>query len=278
VLRRPGPPLLAALASLVALAVTGLMFHLWPAADRNEVLAMQGFVGLKRPRIDLLADHLAHLVDPGAYALFGLTLVVVAVARGRLRIAAAIPVVLIGAGATTEILKHVLTPRVSEWVGLGYPMQAGWPSGHATAAMALALCAVIAVPARLRRTTAALGGAFAIAIGYALMVLAWHFPADIVGGYFVAAAWALAAVGVLNALERRWPMETTARTADGAWDRLGPPAVAATGAGAAFAVFLLRPHDVVAYAMTNTTFVAGALAIAALALVLAGGVARGTRP
>jgi membrane-associated phospholipid phosphatase len=277
VLRRPGPPLLAAFGCLNALALTGLLFHLSYTANQHEQAAMEGFVGLKRPRVETLADHLVHLVDPLPFALAGLALIAIALARGRWRVALAVPIILVGAGATTEALKFLITPRVSDWLGVGHPVTASWPSGHATAAMALALCAVLAAPAVRRRTVAAVGGGFAIAIGYALMVLAWHFPADIVGGYLVAAAWALVAVAGMNGLERRWPSRPPAQALSGATDWLGPLAVATVGAGAGAAFVATRPEAVVAYAQAHTTFVAGAVAIAALALVLASSMARGVR-
>ena len=63
---------------------------------------------------------------------------------------------------------------------------ASWPSGHATAAMSFALCAVLAAPARLRPLVAAVGAAFAVAVCYSFLALAWHYPSDVLGGFLVA--------------------------------------------------------------------------------------------
>ena len=41
---------------------------------------------------------------------------------------------------------------------------------------------------------AAVGAVFALAVGVALLVLAWHMPSDVVGGYLLATFWA--ALGV----------------------------------------------------------------------------------
>jgi membrane-associated phospholipid phosphatase len=76
---------------------------------------------------------------------------------------------------------------------------ASWPSGHSTAAAALVLCAVLVSPARLRPLVAVLGGLFALAVGCALLILAWHMPSDVLGGYFLAALWVALAVAVLRA-------------------------------------------------------------------------------
>src|SRR5205823_3282886 len=129
-------------------------------------------------------------------------LVVVGLIRRRRRLALIVPVVLIAAPATSEVLKHLLaTPRgslISDGHGVA---AASWPSGHATAAMTLALCAVLVAPPRLRPLAAAAGGLFTIIVSYALLVFVWHFPSDVIGGLLVAATYTLLAVAVL----RRWP-------------------------------------------------------------------------
>ena len=106
---------------------------------------------------------------------------------------------------TAETLKPLLAhPRVhlATTVHIG---PASWPSGHSTAALALAFSAVLVAPARLRPVVAAVGAAFALAVGCALLILAWHMPSDVLGGYLVATLWAALAVAGLRAAERRWP-------------------------------------------------------------------------
>jgi membrane-associated phospholipid phosphatase len=58
----------------------------------------------------------------------------------------------------------------------------------------------VAPPAR-RRLVAMLGAAFSAAVGVALLVLAWHMPSDVVGGYLLATFWAALALAVLRASE-----------------------------------------------------------------------------
>ena len=81
--------------------------------------------------------------------------------------------------------------------------EASWPSGHSTAAAALVLCAVLVSPARLRPLVAALGGMFALAVGCSLLILAWHMPSDVLGGYLLAALWVALAVAGLRVRARR---------------------------------------------------------------------------
>jgi hypothetical protein len=135
--------------------------------------------------------------------------------------------------------------------------------------MTMALCAVLVSPARLRPTVAALGGAFAIAVAYAILTLAWHFPSDVFGGYLVAATYVLVALSVLAAAERRWPTRASRDAARRPADLLPALAIAVAAAGAAGGLALTRPHALIGYAAEHTTFVAGAVAIAILASVLA---------
>jgi membrane-associated phospholipid phosphatase len=89
------------------------------------------------------------------------------------------------------------------WVGDNWVKAASWPSGHATAAMALALCAVLVAPRRLRPTVAALGAMFVAGVGLSLLILAWHLPSDVLGGYLVGMLWVALAVAGLRAADAR---------------------------------------------------------------------------
>ena len=89
------------------------------------------------------------------------------------------------------------------------------------------------------------------------------------GGFLVAAVWALVWIAALSIYEyrRRFavsesPVQFTLSQA------LGPPAVLAFGALALVAVTMVaRPHAVTDYAQAHTVFVVGAAAIAALGLL-----------
>lgn len=277
-LRGPRIPLIAALTSAVALALTGMLAYLVPVAHERDEVTLEGFQQLNRPRLTPVLDHIAHLADPAPYALLGLTLIAIAAIRRRPRVAAAILVLLVATGATTQTLKQLLAhPRYSEWLGEGQIAAASWPSGHATASMTLALCAILAVPARLRPAAAGVGASFAIAVSYAILSLGWHFPSDVVGGFLCAAMWTSAAVAALLAAEARWP--TRARL-----DPTPPGAEALTGvvfgsaaAAATALVALARPEQLTRFAEDHTSFLAFAGGIAALATILAAGLARTVR-
>jgi len=258
------------------LVVTGLLAYESPVFKAHDAATLQGFEGLARPRLTPALDRIAHLADPAPFALIGLALIIVAIARGRARVGLAIAIVLPAAAVTTESLKHVLAhPRLAEWLGADQIGAASWPSGHATAAMALALCGVIAVPGRFRPLAATVGGLFAIAVSYAILALGWHFPSDVIGGFFVAGMWTALAVAAVRAADARWRparRETAAPSPRRGTVVGAVPALIVAGVGAlalAVAIAVGRPHAIATYASDHPSFMLGAAAIAALAALLA---------
>jgi membrane-associated phospholipid phosphatase len=266
--RSPKIALQAALVCVAGLGVTLVLAYFAPPFGGRDAATLQGFVDLNRPRLAPLLSHVAHLADPAPYGLIGLALVLIALARRRGRIGLAIVVVLTCSSVTTELLKPLLShPRPQEWLGKGQIAAASWPSGHATAAMALALCAVLAVPARWRPAAATAGGLFALAVAYAILVLAWHFPSDVIGGFLVAGLWtalALAAVARLDELRppRAEPVRRSPLAASAPGLLVG---AALLGAGL---IALDHPRALATYAHEHHAFVLGAATIAALAALL----------
>jgi len=117
-------------------------------------------------------------------------------------VALAVGLVLGLAPLTAETLKPLLA-HPHALVGGSWVAAASWPSGHATAATALALCAVLVAPQGLRPTIAVLGAIFAASVGFSLLLLAWHLPSDVVGGYLVGTLWMALAVAGLRTAEAR---------------------------------------------------------------------------
>jgi membrane-associated phospholipid phosphatase len=261
----------------LAIALTVAAGALWLAAFRTltgariDATIMTGFVGLGGPRVDRLADAVAHLADPTPFALATVAIVTAALVRLRPWLAVMTGVVLIGANATTQALK-VLTaePRLASAMTGGYVDAASWPSGHATAAMTMALCAAVVVPSRWRPFVLALGGVLTIAVGYSVLVLEWHLPSDVLGAFCVASVWSLLGITAATTLERRRararPLELQAA--------LGPAAAAGVAVAAGLAAAALaRPDAALAYAVANTTFVVGAAAIGSAVLAATAAIA-----
>jgi membrane-associated phospholipid phosphatase len=249
-----------------------LAFHVGFAA-RADVSVLNGFIGLSHGHTRELANRIARLCSPDPYVYLAAVPVLVALLRRRPLVALAIIAILIGANATTELLKPLLAAnRPAPPPNTLFPVARGsWPSGHATAAMSLALCCVIAVPARMRPWIAALGAVFAVAVSYSFLSLAWHYPSDVCGGFLIATAWTLLGVAALfKVYDRREPATESRRSRIPLAAALEPP-VAAVGAALALVaiVVVARPHAVVQYARFHKGFVIGAIVIAALGLAIA---------
>jgi membrane-associated phospholipid phosphatase len=261
--RRQLAPLMAAGACALGLIVVGWLALDVPAAQDRDVAILHGFTGLDRPSVSGGLVVVGRIVDPLPYALAGLACLGVAIARGRTRRAFAVGAVVVATGVTTQALKHLFAEqRFAPWLGFDQIDAASWPSGHATAVMTLALCAVIVAPPAWRGLVALLGGACAIGVAYATLALTWHYPSDVLAGFLVAGFWVSIAVAVLQRVEPEVADEPGALP----WRAL--VASGALGALAAVALVLAASEDVAQYATWRTTLVAGALTIAALALAL----------
>lgn len=268
--------LIGAGACAALLLVTWYAAHYVGVVKRVDVSILGGFAELHRPILDRLTSFVAQLCNPHPYVVLAAVPVLVALARGRPRVAIAIGLILLGANASTELLKPLLAaPRDTVW--RSPIINASWPSGHATAAMSLALCAVFAAPQRWRPMVVAAMSGFAIAVCYSFLELGWHYPSDVLGGFLVATTWTLLGAAALSLYEARRPSQIRTTTAERPALSLGQaltPAVALLLGAAVLVgvVALARPHAVLDYARVHETFVIGAAGIAAAGVTLASGV------
>jgi membrane-associated phospholipid phosphatase len=270
--------LLGAATGVVALVLVWYVSHYTGAGKHADVSILGGFADLTRPRLDRLTNFIARLCSPSPYVYLAAVPVLAALVRRRPRVAVMIAVVLLCANETTELLKPLLAvPR--DPGPFGALDNATWPSGHATAAMSLALCSVIAAPARWRPAVAASMAAFAIAVSYSFLELAWHYPSDVLGGFLVAATWTLLGVAGLSVFESRraggLPEVIPARGPSfSVGEALAPAGVVmAVAAVLAGLVVLTHPHEVLGYVRDHEAFVIGATAIGALGMLLASSLA-----
>jgi membrane-associated phospholipid phosphatase len=256
---------------LAAAAGTVLFLLIWFAAFHLGIVkradqSIFGWFASMHHGAYAAANRVARLCDLKHYVLIAAVPVLIALARGRPLVAVAIATVLIGANVTTQLVKPVFAhPRPSMVLGGVLPSASSWPSGHATAAMSLALVSVLAAPSRLRPLVAALGAIFAAAVSYALLTLRWHYASDVFGGFLVAGVWALLAAGFLAAFDAERPVALRAAVTPAVVALLGALALVA-------AVAVARPDAILVHALTHATFAVGAASIAAVALALTTGV------
>jgi membrane-associated phospholipid phosphatase len=206
--QRPGAGGALGVAALcvLGLAAVWAFAQFVPAVRLRDAAALRDFTTLSHPSVDAVANFLIGLLDPLLFTIWGFALVAIALARGRPRVAAAVALVMALAPLSAEVLKPLLAHPHAQ-AGAVRIGAASWPSGHSTAAVMLVLSAVLVAPARMRPLVATLGGVYALAVGCALLIRAWHMPSDVLGGYLLATLWMAIAVAALRAADRRWPAD-----------------------------------------------------------------------
>jgi membrane-associated phospholipid phosphatase len=196
--------LLAAGAFAAAAAVVWAVAFHTTAGARADATVLARFLELNAPETDRLATRIAALADPVPVAVFMVAIAGAALLRRRVRLALAATAALVGANVSTQALKvWTAEPRPVDSPPGAHVAAQSWPSGHVTAAAALALCIVVVAPSRLRPHAAILAGAFALGVACSVLVLGWHLPSDALGGICVAAAWTLASVASARLPRRR---------------------------------------------------------------------------
>ena len=118
-----------------------------------------------------------------------------------------------GTAVVVQLLKIVLE-RSRFQAGPGdpffwHPVAKSFPSGNSAGALAIALAFLCVVPRPWRPLIATIGAAFTLAVSVGLLVLDYHYPSDVLGGWLVALGWCFALV----ALQRRRCVAVTASAA-----------------------------------------------------------------
>lgn len=263
-------PLLAAGGCVVAFVLLVVAAYSWGPAEQLDAKTLTGLGQLGNRGQAELPHAFAHSVDPLSLLFVLGVLCVAGLAWGRPRRVVAAVAVVAGANITTQVLKVALAhPRVQP--ELRDAMEAAaLPSGHATAAMSLAVAAILIAPRPLRIPAAVAGALFALAQGVAIVVLAWHYPSDVFAGYLIATGFGFAALAGLRASEVRWPQGADSTTEAGTGAVRSASAVGfAALAGVLLAVASARADDLVVYLRDHTLGMAAALMIAMAAASLA---------
>ncbi len=191
-------PLIGAIACLLALVPLAIAaYKIGPTSRLDNTLLLR----MARPESSPLygPSEIVRLLGelPVVVLLVG-ALVVLGNQAGRRREALAGAAVVIGAGATTQILKHVFAYPRFENVWWTTSHELAFPSGHTTAVASLSIALVLVVPQAHRLSAAAVGVLATGAVAIAVMLLGWHYPSDVLGGLLVASAWGLGAVAYLR--------------------------------------------------------------------------------
>jgi membrane-associated phospholipid phosphatase len=260
-------------AAAAAVAIFALMvgaYYVGPVSTWDGA-ALDGLSSLAHhARVLRAADAMAHSADPAVVIAALAGLCAIAVSQGRAQRAIAAALLVGGAGLCTMIFKVAAAhPRVHPALGDHQLGSTAFPSGHATAAMSLALAAVMIARGRWRLGAAIAGGVYAVGVAIALVVMRWHYPSDVIAGLLVATA-----VGMLVLAGLRFAADRGRRRVPKPWFSARSSGVRAVEAlvgllalGAA-GVAALRPHQLGSFAVAHTAGTAAAVAIAAAAVGL----------
>ena len=275
----------------VAVAFLILVAVAYGSADARSLDArsLHGFIDLQRPGVEYRINRIAMLCNPAPVGIMGALLAGVALVRGRPRLSIAVIALLAATSVSSQLLKAMLAyPRYDGVVDGAHVSAAAFPSGHATAAMSLALALLLVAPPRARPFAAVLGMAFSLTIAFCIVTLGWHFPSDVVGGFLLATGWALVIAAGLRSANERWPEHAGRTRATVALQR-GVDGIATFGTAALVLLLVVtgvivvatlvvtRPSDLVDFADEHTALVAVGGAIAFAAAVLLGGVTAALR-
>ena len=197
-------PLGVACVCVIALALIWVAAAHVPAVRSRDAIALHELTLLNRPVVESVGRFILNLLEPLLFVIWGAALVFAALARDRPRLAVAVVAVLGLGPLSAEILKPLVSFTHDSVGGVGIG-PASWPSGHSTAAVVLVLCVIAVAPGRIRVPVAIAGVAYVAAVSIALLVLAWHMPSDVVGGYFLGLLWGALALLGLRVADRVWP-------------------------------------------------------------------------
>jgi membrane-associated phospholipid phosphatase len=192
-------PLLAALAcaaALIPVAVAAYSSGPVRRLDYRLIIDLHREAGA----IHALASALANFGSLVPLLLMLAAVCAIGLRLGRRREVLAAVVLVAGANVTTQLLKTVLEHVRNRALEHGFelPWPNSFPSGHTTAAASIAVALVIVAPAAHRLLAAAVGAGLAAGVGCSVVILGWHYPSDVLGGFLVVGAWGFAALAWLR--------------------------------------------------------------------------------
>ena len=166
------------------------------SGQRIDDAALRGRV-VEHHKTAARSDRLLRTISVGSLAFVGISLVGIALVRGRWSLAAAVAAVIAGSNLTTQLYKqaierpHLLTGAINP-----IPFNT-LPSGHSTVAASLAAALVLVVPVRLRPLAATLGALYACGIAAMTLAAGWHRPSDAVSAFAVVGIWTFGMSAIL---------------------------------------------------------------------------------
>ncbi len=182
---------------LFAGLATAVSLNLTLGFDRAILLSLRNSANLARPGPEWLAETMRDITSLGsvvAVLIFAVTISGYWLLNGDPRAAALLLGSAIGALVLNEILKLAIDrPRPDAVLQAARVFSSGFPSGHATLSSTTYFLTALLLEHRAREWTRvwlmAAATLVVLAIGFSRIYLGLHYPADILGGWCVGAAW-----------------------------------------------------------------------------------------
>jgi membrane-associated phospholipid phosphatase len=197
--RNPMAGLLACTAGFAVVLALGYWVGPFPAWDKGLLLAVRSSPGTFANDVAFAVER---LVSPLAQVGWAVLAALLALRLHRPRRALAAVAEIAGTAVLVQLLKIALEhPRFQPGPDdpfFWHPVAKAFPSGNSAGALAIALAFLLVVPRPLRSATAAIGAAFTLAVSVGLLVLDYHYPSDILGGWLVALGCCFALVALLQ--------------------------------------------------------------------------------
>jgi membrane-associated phospholipid phosphatase len=192
---RPGLLFVPFAVALLAAAAVGAIYEAFVRTSLGQTVdtvAMRG-ADVHHPKVVQVLDRTLNGTTLVSLVLVCLAAAAIGVLRKRVDLALGATLLVIGANASTQLLKTQLSrPHLDD-----FPGPNSFPSGHTAAAASVAFALVMVLPAAIRGTVALIGAGYVTVIAVATVWAAWHRPSDTVAALLVVLAWgALAVFGI----------------------------------------------------------------------------------
>ena len=179
------------------LIATYVVFVQTATGQRIENAALRGADQVAGADVSTADSALAGITVSSLAAVSAL-LVLVALLRRNLPLAAAVSVLIVGSSVISQVLKRFVLPRPELVPVTGDYTQNSFPSGHTTIAMSVLFALLLVVPYRFRGVAVFVGAHYAVAIGAQTITAKWHRLSDTLGADLVALMMACLVVAWLN--------------------------------------------------------------------------------
>jgi membrane-associated phospholipid phosphatase len=193
--------LVLAAAQIAALVQVWRFFVQTEHGQQLDWVALAGN-SIGQERIDDLVDRVLNAMSIASLAVATAVIGFIALIRGRRGLALMTILLVIGANATTQVLKAGIDRPD---LGIDEERSAAGnslPSGHTTIAASVAVALVLVLPPRVRAAAAVAAAIYTALAGVATMSAGWHRPSDAIAALLIVGAWT-ALAGVVLVLVRR---------------------------------------------------------------------------